>query len=348
MYRYEHGGDIYGSRKIFLDYSVNLNPLGMPEEIRQAIAEHMEEYAQYPDPFCRELTQALALKENVDQNMILCGNGAADLIFRLCFALQCKQALVCAPTFSEYAKAVRLAGGVVHYYPLQEDKSFYLDDAILLRLDDSLDTVFLCNPNNPNGALIDACLIKAIADKCLQHNIFLIIDECFLPFTRGYSAKELLITNPRIIILRAFTKIYAMAGLRLGYMLTANTHVLEQTAVFGQSWSVSGPAQAAGLAALQIQGWGERTLRIVEEERRFMIEALRKWNIRVFPSDSNFLLLQHDKPLYDLLLSQGILIRACGNFPGLTSNFFRIGLKRHEDNIVFLSHLQDVLRTSCD
>ncbi|MCR4963875.1 MAG: aminotransferase class I/II-fold pyridoxal phosphate-dependent enzyme [Firmicutes bacterium] len=346
MFRYEHGGNIYGPQEIRLDYSVNLNPLGMPEAVRRAIAEHIDEYAQYPDPFCRKLTRALAEKEETPQEWLLCGNGAADLIIRLCFALQCKQALVCAPTFSEYANAVRLAGGAVKEYPLREEKDFRLDEGILRYLDGALDTVFLCNPNNPNGALIDGDLLQAIAAKCLQNDIFLIVDECFLPFTGGCSVKELLPGNPRLVILNAFTKIYAMAGLRLGYIVTANAQILAKTAAFGQSWSVSGPAQAAGLAALQVPDWQERTRQIVAEEKAFMEEALKQLHIRVFPSDSNFLLLQHEKPVYDLLLSRGVLIRDCGNFSGLTHDFFRIGLKRREENMTFLSHLQAVLTAS--
>lgn len=343
MLRYEHGGDIFSHKKIDLDYSANLNPLGMPEPVKEALRAHLEDFAHYPDPYCRKLRQDLAEYEDIDRDYILCGNGAADLIVRLCLALKPQKALVCAPTFSEYEKAVIQAGGKVVYHRLEESEDFQLTSRILQELTPDLDMVFLCNPNNPTGRLIDFELLNRIAEKCRENQILFILDECFLDFTRGKSVKTLLPANPYLIILKAFTKIYAMAGLRLGYMLSANRQVLRQTEGFGQSWSVSGPAQAAGCAALTCRGWVAASRLMTEEERQYLMGEFQALNIRVFPSDANFLLFRSLPQLYERMLKRGILIRRCDNFPGLEAGYFRTGIKTRQENQRLAAALKESL-----
>ena len=155
MKAYTHGGDILTAKMGFqgeiVDFSANLNPLGMPESVRRAAAAAVKGAVHYPDPLCRVLTEGIARRDGVEREWVLCGNGAADLIFRLAFALRPKRALVTAPTFSEYQEAMEAAGSEVVYHRLTPDNDFNLTDAVLEDLDGRLEMAFFCTPNNPTG-----------------------------------------------------------------------------------------------------------------------------------------------------------------------------------------------------
>jgi len=343
MLCYEHGGDLYAGPGIRLDFSVNTNPLGMPAEVERAVLEHVEDYARYPDPFCRALSKEIAARRGVEEGMVLCGNGAADLIFRLCACLKPVRALTLAPTFSEYGRAVTLFGGVMREHLLFEEDGFALTERILTDLTPDTDILFLCNPNNPTGRLASPELLQRIMDECNSKGILLALDECFLDFTRGGSMAGQLREYPNLLILCAFTKLYAMAGLRLGYLLCADTALLLRIAAFGPTWSVSSVAQAAGRAALTVPGWEERTRAFVQSERADLARALAELGITVFPSETNYLLLRCEAPLYERLLARGILVRPCGNFTGLNGRFLRIGLKSHEENAALIAAVREAL-----
>jgi threonine-phosphate decarboxylase len=343
MQRYEHGGDIYSNMNVTLDFSVNTNPFGMPESVKLALCSHVADCERYPDPHCRALTAALAAHHGVEENCVLCGSGAADLIFRVCACLKPRQVLIPAPTFSEYERSILLFGGKTREFPLSEQNGFMLTDRILEALSSDVDMLFLCNPNNPTGRLVQPQLLRRIADKCEENNIYLVLDECFIDFTDGESMAPFLTTHPHLLILRAFTKLYCLAGLRLGYMLCSDTALLSGIGRFGQTWGVSVPAQTAGLAALEKTGWVEQTQRLVRVERAFMGQALFDLGLYVLPSDTNFLLIKSKIPLYGPLLNRGILVRDCSNFSGLNEHYIRIGLKTRGKNETLLRAISEVL-----
>jgi threonine-phosphate decarboxylase len=340
---YDHGGDIYGNPGVTLDFSVNTNPLGLPEEVRCALQSRVEEFARYPDPHCRELRGAIAAFESVPADWILCGNGAADLIYRLCYAMKPQKALVCAPTFSEYERALQQVGCQVEYHILAEANQFALTEKILMQLTPGIDMIFLCHPNNPTGSLIPLDLMERILNRAQENKTLTVIDECFLDFTDGESAKRNLRDMPGLVVLKAFTKMYSMAGLRLGYLLCSDANVINKTNAAAQCWSVSVPAQIAGVAALSLSDWQDRTRRHITEERRLLSEKLSSLGITVFPSDANFLLLRYAKPLYESLLQKGILIRKCENFKGLDKFYYRIGVKTRLDNIRLVEAVKEII-----
>lgn len=337
-----HGGDIYAYDRDLLDFSVNLNPLGMPDRVLRAIREHAEEYDRYPDPHCRALRRALSVRESAPEKWLVFGNGAADLIVRLCMVLKPKRALLPAPTFSEYEKAVRLAGGEVRRFFLRQEAGYQVtaDYADAVQPGDSV--VFLCNPNNPTGALAEPGTVEALLSACGQVGAVLVVDECFLPFTDGRSCQSWLRAYPNLIVLRAFTKLYAMAGLRLGYLMCADEDLAGRIGAWGQSWSVSAPAQVAGLAAVSEEGWPERTRRFLRMERPWMTDALGALGFFVYPSHSNFLLFQARPDLWDRAMARGVMLRPCSNFPGLDGSYFRIGLKKRVQNEMLLQVLKEI------
>ncbi len=347
---YTHGGDVltactaYGGE--VLDYSANLNPLGMPPEVSQAAAQAAMEAVHYPDPLCRKLRQAIACHDGVELEQIVCGNGAADLIFRLAFALRPKRALVTAPTFSEYEQALTSVGCQVEHYRLSQAKDFDLDEGMLEAIRPGIGLVFLCTPNNPTGRLIPQALLLTAAERCRTVGAILVVDECFLPLAGGGPGlAPWLEQYPNLLLLRAFTKSYAMAGLRLGYCLTANQDLRERIEAIAQPWSVSSPAQAAGTAALtQCPHWPEQARALVERERPVLAAGLEGHGCTVIPSHANYLLfrLAGVNDLKERLLERGVLIRSCGNYDGLGPDWYRVCVKTAEENKRLLTAMGEV------
>ena len=333
----EHGGDIY-SREISLDFSANLNPSGMPEGVKTALKNSVSEWENYPDPLCRKMCKALSEYENFPIGNIVCGNGAADLIYRLVKAVNPKKVIVTAPTFSEYEKALSENGTEIVRYYLSEKHDFAIDKGILNVLDSSTDMIFLCNPNNPTGQLVPKDILKLVAEKCLENNIILVCDECFLTFvTDGKSKSIRHYINKNVVILNAFTKIYSMAGLRLGYALCGSAELTKSVQKTGQYWSVSTPAQIAGIAALNEKNYIDKTVQLVNKEREFLTAELQKFGFRVFESEANFILFRCDMTLDELLLREKIAIRNCGNYEGLSDGYFRIAVRNHEENAMLIT-----------
>ncbi|MGN0657856.1 MAG: pyridoxal phosphate-dependent aminotransferase [Ruminiclostridium sp.] len=339
----EHGGDIY-FRKIEYDFSANLNPLGMPGGVKNALRNSVSGWESYPDPLCRKLISALSDFEKIPPENIVCGNGAADLIYRIVAALKPQKAVISAPTFSEYEKAFGQSGSSVVKHYLSEENEFLLDDSILEILDSSIDMLFLCSPNNPTGRTINPDLLKRICDKCLAENIIFVCDECFMPFVsdaESRSARNFL--NGNVIILKAFTKIFAMAGIRLGYAVFGSKLLAGTLRKTGQFWSVSTPAQIAGEAALKEKEYLKKTAELVGTERNFITSELQKTGIIVYPSETNFLLFRCGLPLDELLIKEKIAIRNCGNFEGLNENYFRVAVRNHRENLALISAVRRVL-----
>lgn len=181
-----HGGDWAGYRAEFgrdpLDFSANVSPLGLPDGVAEAITAALATADRYPDPLCRALRAKLAVAENVPAESLLCGNGAADLIFRLVLAAKPRTALVTAPTFAEYATALETVGCTVERHFLREENDFAVTEDILNAVHPGIEMVFLCQPNNPTGQLAQPALVEALLHKCEAVGARLVVDECFLDF----------------------------------------------------------------------------------------------------------------------------------------------------------------------
>ena len=337
-----HGGDIYRHPQA-LDFSSNINPLGTPESVIDAAAESLKRIANYPDIAYTELKQALAAYEHQPESFIICGNGAAELIFSLVLALRPSRAVVPAPTFAESRQALKAAGCEVITCPMEELR---LGENLFSFLTKDTDLLFLCNPNNPTGFLMEPDLLNRIVDHCRKQNIFLVVDECFLDFVEEgerFSLKPLIRENHGLFLLKAFTKRYAMAGIRLGYGICSNENLLQEMGSVTQPWNVSIPAQAAGVAALKEKDYVEKAKKIVREERAFLKEEMRRLGLTVYDSLAKYIFFQGPEDLYERCLKEGILIRDCGNYPGLDKGYFRTAVKMHSENLQLIAVLKKVL-----
>jgi threonine-phosphate decarboxylase len=320
----------------------------MPPRAAAAIREQADDFARYPDPHCRLLGEALAKYEGVDENMIVCGNGAADLLFRLCHGLKPRGVLIAAPAFSEYERAAKEAGARINYHQLREDEGFMVTPRVLADIRPGMDAVFLANPNNPTGRLIQADLTREILNRCAGTGTLLIMDECFLPFTGSPSMTALLPEAPSaLVVVKALTKTFSLAGCRLGYMVCADRALSARVRDTGQSWSVSAPAQTAGIAALKCGEWFTESRRAVPGERAFLSESLRSLGLTVYGSDCNFLLFRletpMEPPLESRLLDRGFLIRPCADFRFLDRRYYRIAVRLPAENRALAAALRGIL-----
>ncbi len=339
-----HGGDIYSFAAEQgvqpLDFSENTNPLSMPQGVKDAIVAAIDQYAAYPDTQCRALTTAAADYYQVPAEYFLFGNGAADLIFKIAYFCKPKQVLLLAPTFAEYEIALQNTGAEISYYPLRAENSFAIAEDILPLAKGK--TVFICNPNNPTGQLCPRALLAQIAAVAER----LIIDECFMDFVQErdtYSFLPLLAQYPNVIVLKAFTKIFALAGLRLGFCLCADTDLLHSINSQGQPWSVSTVAQVAGVACCSEHTYVAESLTLIAKERCFLQQELATLGYTVYPSHANYLLFHAKKHLADALRPQGVMIRSCANYIGLDDNFYRVAVKTHAENLQLIAALRAVM-----
>lgn len=343
-----HGGNIYGN-EIEYDFSVNLNPLGTPDAVREALAAALNHVEEYPDPEYRELRRALANHRQLAEEQLVLGNGASELIPGIIRALAPKTCMVTAPCYSGYETALNAVAPScrIHRIFLREEGDFTLPENIcqeIARVKPNL--LILTNPNNPNGKRISANRLREIAGACRTAGTVLLMDECFLALSGGDV--DSLIHRigeeglPPTVVLRAFTKTFAIPGVRLGYAVCSGSLAARIQRELPE-WNLSVFAQYAGLAALEPSGYIAASVEMIAREREYLLEELEKLGLRVFPSDANYILFQsRDRELHRKLLDKGILIRDCRDYHGLTAGFYRTAVRTHRENTALLRCLRNI------
>jgi len=342
---YAHGGDIYRNR-VRLDFSANVNPYGTPKPVRDAVVAAARSLEAYPDPYCGRLRAKLSERLGVAAEELICSNGAAELIYQFAAALRPQQALLTAPSFSDYEAALRAAGCEPSFFPLPREEGFLLTEGILERITPETGLLMLTNPNNPTGRCILWKLLLRILERCRQTGTWLFLDECFLELTdedSAYTLLDVLREGDRVFLLRAFTKTYGMAGVRLGYGICRNKELLSRICAASQSWNVSAPAQAAGLAALECTGWEEKARALIGREKPRVARALSALGLAVLPGDANFLFFSGPEELGRQLLERGVLIRSCANYCGLRAGDYRIAVRTRRENDLLIEAITEVL-----
>lgn len=378
-----HGGDWYSFQEkrgfLPLDFSANVSPLGLPESARTAAGRALYESARYPDPECRALRKAIAQEYGVPAEWIFCGNGAADIIYRAAYAARPRRALLLVPCFEEYERALRSAGAEVDFYFPDADRFTIRDASRFLELvHPDTDMIILGEPNNPTGLCTDREVLAQIADFCESRGVRLVLDECFMDFVEDSEGRSLIhrwsslseeIHYRNVCVLRAFTKFYGMAGLRLGWCVIPDLDFLRKVQLAGPPWAVSCAAQAAGIAALKEHGYREELRALVARERPRLAEGLERLGFFVLPGEANFLAFYVPAGLYpgntdltkkraadsmrkkqinldELLRSYGIMIRDLRSFRGLGSGWYRTAVRTKEENERLLNALSEIFEVN--
>ncbi len=344
-----HGGDIYRN-SIHFDFSVNINPLGVPSEVQWVLTEAALHANKYPDILHENLIEDTAKVFDCLNDAIVYGNGASELIMAICHAINPKKAMLVQPCFLGYEYGIKGAAPncKLIYHNLIEENSFALKEDILDAIEQEKPNVlFLTNPNNPNGLLIEKDLMEKIIEACDNAGTTLVVDECFIALTN--REKELsLAYNIRsyksVIVLRAFTKSFAIPGVRIGYCICSKSTMAEKIKAHLPEWNLSIFAQMAGVECLKHLDFVEEAVELIQEERSFLTEDLTRLGFKVFPSDANYVLFKSsDHELAKKLLEYSILIRDCDDYNGLGKGFYRIAVKKHNENEGLLSALEDIV-----
>ena len=354
---YDHGGNVFDVARLLgvapddiADFSASINPLGMSAMVKKAIICSMDSLVHYPDSSHYELKQALASYHGVSSSHIVIANGSTELIYHLPAMLHGTRALIVSPSFSEYVRALSQQHWEAHHFILNHENNFLLDlEALTETLAEGYDALYLCNPANPGGTLYPLRVIEQVYSLCIASGTFLVLDEAFMDFCEETSAKHFMVKRDNGIVLRSMTKFFGIPGLRLGYAITSST-LAERLDAMGGPWSVNTLALAAGTAALHDADHNHKTLEYIRQERRSLFEKLSEFKqLKVFPSSTNYLLLQITDGMSSLevrkrLMHQRILVRDCATFMGLSSQFIRIAVRTAEENERLLRGLQGVLK----
>lgn len=348
-----HGADIYtasiesGINKIdIIDFSSNINPLGIPQNVEVSAINSIKYSNIYPDINSRELIKSISIYENVPEDWIFVSNGAAEAIYRIAIYLKPENGLVTAPTFSEYEQSLKVVGTNISYFNLYEDNEFKITENILKNISQETNIVFICNPNNPTGQITEKDALEKIIYKCNEVGAVVVIDECFMSFVENndkYTVIELLKKYSNLIILKAFTKIFAIPGIRLGYCMSSNDEIIKKLKLSGPPWNVSTIAQAAGITAVKEKEYLDKSVSYIKEQRNYLIDEMKKLNIKTYESYANYIFFKISGiDLKKEMLKKGILIRSCSNYVNLTDEYYRIAVKSEDENKLFISKLREI------
>jgi threonine-phosphate decarboxylase len=356
-----HGAEVYGAaREIglkpqdILDFSSSVNPLGPSKKVLDAAKDAFSTVAAYPDSNSNALRQVIASHfSGITKDNIVVGNGSTEImyLFAESFLKKGDKALMVAPTFGEYESAVRKTGEAPKFVRL--GSSFQIETEAFMREMAGCKLVFLCNPNNPTSKLIPKDTLNEILENAITQDILIFLDEDFLEFVN--EEKSLTQINniakfPNLFVLRSFTKIFGLTGMRVGYGITSKeiANVLLCAKI---PWNVNCLAQAAAETAIEDEEHLRVTRELIKKEKAWLQHELG--SIKGFsfePPDANFFFIDirnaaiTSNNLKHKMLQQGILIRDCSSFVGLNEFYIRVAVKTHDENVRLIEAFKRALK----
>ncbi len=352
----EHGGNVIGvaeqyalSADTLMDFSANINPLGIPASAKALIKNSLADIEKYPDVEYRHLHQAIAKAHQCDDMLVMAGNGATELIYAVTRYLHPGRAVLLTPGFAEYRYALQQVGTKIIDYPLTEEAGFQPD----LRLLDLLtsiqpDCLFIATPNNPTGLMPDSQFMQALVGYCEKQKISLIVDESFidfLPDNQGLIPQIAATTH--LYILRSMTKFFAIPGLRLGYLVSGNKAGITAMKNRRAPWSINAFAARVGEMLFDENDYIAATHQWLKTQQHYLWSQLSAFpDLTVWPPSANFLFFRCNNPAVDLwhaLLKQRILIRHCKNYVGLDERYYRLAVRSEWENQHLIAAMQQIL-----
>ena len=353
MASFGHGGNVKEiSRRNniaydkIIDFSANINPLGMPDSVKKAIVENLSEAEKYPDITYFELKAAICEFENIYSNSLILGNGAAEVLFNIVRGINPRNSLILAPTFSEYEEAVRAVNGNISYYELREENQFHIQEDILNYINEDLNLIFICNPNNPTGVITEKELLLKLLKKAEKNNVMVLIDESFLDFIKeNLSMIKYISGYKNLIIIKSLTKFFALPGIRIGYGICGNIELVKRIESICPAWNINIFAEIATKVGLKDENYIKNSINFILDEKDYLYRELKKINkLKIYEPRVNFILIQTliKIDLQKELLKRNILIRSCSNYNGLSGKFYRIAVRSHEENSILIKNFVDI------
>lgn len=356
-----HGSDletvekIYGIRREDIrPFGSNVNPIGLSPKMKEALQNNIDVLTDYPDRDYTSLREAIHTYTGVDTSHILPGSGGTELIVTFITTVKPKKTIVVEPTYSEYKRDLKAIKSEVIDYVLTEEQQFQLDPKDLCnQIDESVDMVILCNPNNPTSTCISISQIQEIVEKCKETSTFVLVDETYVEFVKDVSvvsAMPLVKKYNNLIVLRGVSKFFASPGLRLGYACTSNDKLLRYIKKHSNPWSVSSIAAYAGTVMFTDTDYIEATRALISQEQSLVCSALKaRKTIQIIPPSANFVLLKLMKQgltssmVFEHCIKKGLMIRDCANFTGLGPEYIRFCFLNPEDDDLLVNTLMEIL-----
>lgn len=345
-----HGSDlekieqVYGIKKEeIVSFSANVNPLGVSPLLRHTLSERIDVITGYPDREYTSLRKCIAAYCGTDYENVIVGNGSTELISLFIQIEHPKKALVIGPTYSEYEREIALGGGTTLYYPLKEAEDFRLNvDDFISHLNESIDLLVICNPNNPTSSCITRRDMRRILDACKQHDIYVMVDETYVEFADNMdeiSAVPLTNYYNNIVILRGTSKFFAAPGLRLGYCVTGNRDLIETINARKNPWTINSLAVVAGETMFTDMAYINETKSLISSERARLYRIFDEHpDFKVYAPSGNFMLVKilkeglTSQDLFDRAIREKMMIRDCSTFPFLDNKYIRFCFMKPEDN----------------
>lgn len=355
-----HGGNIREAAERYglpfesiLDFSANINPLGLSPNIKEIIASNIDLLLHYPDTKCKILKNELADFLNLEPSNLLIGNGSIELIYLVPKALSPCCVLIPIPTFSEYEFSARRSKGKAMFIKTKGEENFQIKIEGFIKFLPKADLVFLCNPNNPTGNLISKDEIIYLAKAGQRHDTIVAIDEVFIDFVKdqnSFSVVKEVAKLKNLLVLRSLTKFFALPGLRLGY-LVANKNLIARLSRYQFPWNVNSFAQLVGRQVIKDKDYIKRSKELIFRERDHLFRRLKEIkSLYPYIPTANFIFCRLDdvrldsRRLCDKLGRRGILVRDCSNFRGLDNKYIRIAVRKRQENNRLINALRGILR----
>ena len=349
-----HGANVDNMAKQFgknendiIDFSSNVNP-HIISDLGKYVLEGLEKSRSYPDINYTNLRNNISDYIKVDSELIIPGNGATEIIYLLMKSIKRRLAIL-NPTFSEYGRGAKLNNLEIIDFHLKEENNFSIDLDEIQKNMDKFDSLFICNPNNPNGKVKD---LNELLDLMIENDKLLIVDETFMEFVgeeEKYSLINKIEQTPNLFILKAVTKFFGMPGLRLGYGVTSNKQIIKNIYEYKEPWTINSFAENLSNYLFKDKEYINGSKDYYINERKFMLEELRKISgLKVYDTDTNFVLIKLDDDeanslKLELFEKYNILIRDASNFIGLDKSYIRVAIKSHNDNKVLIESLRKIL-----
>ncbi|MBU3569778.1 threonine-phosphate decarboxylase [Priestia aryabhattai] len=330
------------------DFSVNTNPLGAPPVLHEKWNEFKDAAFSYPDPQVTELKNKLAAHHRVSTAQVLPTNGAAEAFFLIASLFSKEKAGIVQPTFVEYEQASKAYGCEVTYVPLAEENGWSWDIELIMSILPDIKVLWICHPNNPTGVMYSHEEWMKVVKAAAHHGTYLMIDEAFIDFVEHQpSFDSLILDYEHIIVVRSMTKMFNIAGLRLGYIL-ANKKIISEMSKKQPPWSVNGLSQQVGMMCVDEQNFVKNTVHYIKQERKRILSQLKEWGLLVSPSQTNYYLCSVPSSIKTrewlvYLASYGVVARHTENFPFLNGRYIRLAVKTKEENDYLLNVIKQGL-----
>ena len=351
-----HGGNIYKLKREkgieVLDYSANINPMGLSDRLKEEVIKNLSSLEKYPDPDYLEMKEVIAKHNKIEVENIVVGNGATEIMFLYAKNLKPKKVLIISPTFAEYERALKTVNCEIDYFELKENEDFILNIPRLKKtLDNGYDLLVMCNPNNPTGRFLDKVILDDLAISCKEKGVSILLDEAFIEFVDGSVDRSLVeYKHKNVFIVRALTKFFAIPGLRLGYGITFDQELKGKIEGNREPWSVNAIAELATKVLLEDSEYIAKSENWIKEEKCFMYEELKKINgIKPYITETNFILVKlmteiRIKEFRQKMISLGVLVRDASNFNYLDDRYFRLAIKDRINNLKVLGCIENAIR----